>query len=146
MTHDSEVAFLSPGRATRFWLAALGGYNYPGSPLDLPPGSPPTGFATWEDWGDAQGIPEDQRYRVRTIIDTEGDRPDIFFIAVPEEKVAKNRVHLDIRASLGAPEGEGEQRQDAEAERLVTLGATVIERVNGHLVLQDVEGNEFCIT
>ncbi|NEE02953.1 VOC family protein [Phytoactinopolyspora halotolerans] len=138
-------------RMATFWLAALEGYDLPGSDPDGPPGAPPAGFATWEDWADANGIPEHLRYQSRTIIDTTGTRPDIFFMAVPEDKVVKNRVHLDIRASRGLSPEEGRARQDAEAKRLVDAGATVVRRVHqddggSHLVLQDVEGNEFCIT
>ena len=148
MTYDVHIVFdcAAVEAVSRFWLTALPGYDYPGSPPDLPAGSPPHGFDTWEAWADASEIPVDQRYAARTIIDTAGHRPDIFFLAVPEGKTVKNRVHLDIKASAGLPASEVEARQDAEAERLIAVGATLVERVAGHLVLRDVEGNEFCIT
>jgi predicted enzyme related to lactoylglutathione lyase len=61
------------------------------------------------------------------------------FGRVPEGKAAKNRVHLDFRAD----------DRDAEVDRVVALGATVAASRNlGALewtVLQDPEGNEFCI-
>jgi hypothetical protein len=148
MAYDIHVVFdcHDVDKVSRFWLTALEGYNYPGSPPDQLPGSPPEGFASWEAWGDAVGVPEDQRYAVRTIIDTQGDRPDIFFIAVPEDKVVKNRLHLDIKVSKGLPADEVRARQDAEAERFVAAGATLVTRQNGGVVvMQDVEGNEFCI-
>jgi predicted enzyme related to lactoylglutathione lyase len=61
------------------------------------------------------------------------------FEKVPESKVAKNRQHLDLVDG------------DADAvERLVALGATVMaEREignHGWTVMQDPEGNEFCIS
>ncbi|MFD2078464.1 hypothetical protein SAMN05421678_106143 [Actinopolymorpha cephalotaxi] len=149
MAYDLHIVFDSHDvdKVSRFWLTALDGYNYPGSPPDQPAGSPPEGFATWDAWADAHGVPEDQRYAVRTIIDTEGNRPDIFFIAVPEDKVVKNRLHLDIKASKGLPADQVRARQDAEAERLVAAGAKVVTRpIEGAIVMQDVEGNEFCIT
>ena len=148
MVYDIHIVFdcEDVDKVSRFWLTALEGYNYPGSPPDQPPGSPPAGFGSWEAWADAMDIPADQRYSTRTIIDTKGNRPDIFFIAVPEGKVVKNRVHLDIKASNGLPPEQVHTRQEAEAERLVAAGAHIVARVEGILVMQDVEGNEFCIT
>ena len=76
----------------------------------------------------------------------------MFFQRVPEGKTAKNRVHLDVRAAPGL---EGEERMaalEAECERLVGLGATRVERHEpsppmsaGHIIVQDPEGNEFCL-
>jgi hypothetical protein len=66
-------------------------------------------------------------------------RPVILFQAVPESKVAKNRVHLDLRGAVMAD----------EVDRLRGLGATVIEeRSLGDIrwtVMADPEGNEFCV-
>lgn len=63
-----------------------------------------------------------------------------------------NRVHLDIRAAPGL---EGDARMsalEAEAERLVTHGATRLQRYEpappleaDHLVMADPEGNELCL-
>ena len=71
---------------------------------------------------------------------------------MPEDKVAKNRVHLDLRAAPGL---KGDQRMtalEAESERLVGLGATRVQRFDpqpflsdGFIVMQDPEGNEFCL-
>jgi len=68
-------------------------------------------------------------------------RPVILFQKVPEPKVVKNRVHLDLR---------GESMAD-EVARLQALGATFIaERSLGEdlrwTVMADPEGNEFCIS
>jgi predicted enzyme related to lactoylglutathione lyase len=61
------------------------------------------------------------------------------FIKVPEGKTAKNRCHLDLRVADRA----------AEVQRLVGLGASVVaEKEEWGLrwtVMQDPEGNEFCI-
>ncbi|MGW5743849.1 VOC family protein [Amycolatopsis sp. NPDC003861] len=56
-----------------------------------------------------------------------------------EEKAVKNRLHLDL-----APV-EGDQR--AEVERLVMLGAKVLDDPpdDPWIVLADPEGNEFCV-
>jgi hypothetical protein len=148
MVYDIHIVFdcADVDKVSRFWLTALEGYNYPGSPPDQPAGSPPEGFESWEAFADAHDIPADQRYAARTIIDTSGHRrPDIFFLKVPEGRTVKNRLHLDIKASKGLPPDQVRARQDAEAERLVAAGATIAEYVEGHFIMQDVEGNEFCV-
>lgn len=64
----------------------------------------------------------------------------LLFEKVPEPKVTKNRVHIDIQA--------GDQREN-EVERLVALGATLVADHRDHdpgwVVLADPEGNEFCV-
>ncbi|HZD80489.1 MAG TPA: VOC family protein [Actinomycetota bacterium] len=64
----------------------------------------------------------------------------VLFIVVPEGKSAKNRLHLDLRPPLSMA---------AEVERLKTLGATeqrvVKEGGSFWTVMQDPEGNEFCV-
>ena len=59
----------------------------------------------------------------------DGAGPSVWFCEVPEAKAAKNRVHLDVFADVGA---------------LVQRGATVIERHEHWTVMADPEGNEFC--
>jgi hypothetical protein len=62
--------------------------------------------------------------------------PNIWFTRVPEGKTAKNRMHLDLRAPGTVA---------AEVARLEGLGATVVRRYEHHTVMQDPEGNEFCV-
>jgi catechol 2,3-dioxygenase-like lactoylglutathione lyase family enzyme len=68
------------------------------------------------------------------------DLPVLFFTEVPEEKLAKNRVHLDLSAD-GAVED--------EVVRLEGLGATVRNwaEEGGSIwcVMLDPQGNEFCV-
>lgn len=64
--------------------------------------------------------------------------PGILFLAVPDQKTVKNRLHLDFRPDdqLGA------------VERLLGLGATRADVGQGDekwVVLADPEGNEFCV-
>ena len=76
--------------------------------------------------------------------------PRLFFQRVPEGKVVKNRVHLDVRVGTGIV---GEERLAAlEAEcarypaRRDPRGLLLADGVNEScLVMQDVEGNEFCL-
>jgi predicted enzyme related to lactoylglutathione lyase len=72
---------------------------------------------------------------------------------VPEPKVVKNRVHLDLDVSggRGVPLATRTELVDAEAERLTTAGATTLriltEGVDYYaVVMQDPEGNEFCLS
>jgi predicted enzyme related to lactoylglutathione lyase len=62
--------------------------------------------------------------------------PNIWFRGGRDPKAAPNRLHLDLRALTS---------MDAEAERLVGLGARVVERHHDITVMRDPEGNEFCV-
>jgi Glyoxalase-like domain len=68
--------------------------------------------------------------------------PGLVFVPVPEAKQVKNRLHLDL-----APHTEDDR--DAELERLVDLGARVVDvgqqEDSTWTVLADPEGNEFCV-
>ncbi|MFD9503173.1 VOC family protein [Streptomyces sp. NPDC060035] len=65
----------------------------------------------------------------------------LLFQRVPEPKTVKNRLHLDVHAAPG--------QREAEVERLVGLGASVLHIVDepsgSWQVLLDPEGNEFCV-
>jgi hypothetical protein len=65
--------------------------------------------------------------------------PQLSFVAVPDPKDGKNRLHLDL-----TPDD-----QDAEVERLLDMGARHVDigqsRSVSWVVLSDPEGNEFCI-
>jgi hypothetical protein len=66
--------------------------------------------------------------------------PGIDFVAVPEPKTVKNRLHIDLSPS--------DRDQAQEVERIVELGATRIDIGQGDVswvVLADPEGNEFCL-
>jgi hypothetical protein len=55
---------------------------------------------------------------------------------VPEAKIAKNRVHFDLRAPGPVAD---------EVARLAALGATVLDDGPDLTVMADPEGNEFCV-
>jgi hypothetical protein len=78
---------------------------------------------------------------VAACTDPDGTEPRLFFQRVPEGKTAKNRVHLDVHVDPG--------RKDAEVQRLVGLGARLVatnsDRGPLTYVMQDPEGNEFCL-
>jgi Glyoxalase-like domain len=129
-----------PDRVARFWMTALHGYEFPGAP---------EGYQTWEEWADANDVPEDQRNLARTLVDRAAGRPTIFFNRVPEQKLGKNRLHLDVKVAKGLSGDERRARIEAEAARLLAAGATVARRVDEPegfwIIMQDVEGNEFCV-
>lgn len=83
--------------------------------------------------------------------DPSGTGPRLLFQRVPEGKVVKNRLHLDVRAGTGLVGAERLATLEAECARLVALGAVHVRtmRADGEnescIVMQDIEGNEFCL-
>ena len=77
--------------------------------------------------------------------------PRLFFQRVPEGKVVKNRVHLDVRVGTGLVGEERLAALEAECARLVAarrgrVRLLVADDENEScLVMQDIEGNEFCL-
>jgi predicted enzyme related to lactoylglutathione lyase len=98
-------------RVARFWTEALG--------WELDPDSEPDGAA---------------------VIGSSGGAGKLYLQPVPEPKVAKNRLHIDLRPSGSMA---------ADVARLQKLGATVVGRVDEEgsfwTVMQDPEGNELCV-
>ncbi|ATG54054.1 glyoxalase [Brachybacterium ginsengisoli] len=139
-----------PRTVSIFWREVLG-YVHPGPPgVELAEGEDP--LAAWDAFLERMGVPEDERNSASALEDPDGDGPRIYFQRVPEDKVVKNRVHLDVRT---APDLIGDERMaalEARCEELVELGATRLARHEpeppmsiGFLVLADPEGNEFCL-
>jgi len=128
-----------PERVARFWCEVLG--------YVVPP--PPEGFASWSDFD--RTLPAEQQGAAFACVDPTGAGPRLYFQRVPEGKVVKNRVHLDVRAGTGLV---GEERLavlEAECARLVAVGAirgrllVADEENESCQLMQDVEGNEFCL-
>ena len=144
-TREVQVTFdcAAPGALARFWCAVLG-YEEQG---------PPPGFDSWDAALDTWGVPDSERDSRGAAVPPEGGHgPRVFFQRVPEGKSVKNRVHLDVRAAPGLAGDERMAALEADADRLVALGATRVHRVDpdgrmeaGFLVMQDPEGNEFCL-
>ena len=143
MAHPFQVTYDAhdPAVLARFWALALGYVEQP----------PPPGFETWDDFAEANDLPADQR---AAAVDPDGNGPRVFFQKVPEGKTAKNRVHLDVQASVSDAEFEVRKAQiDRHVGRLEAAGATrqvVFEEERPWIteywvVMQDPEGNEFCV-
>lgn len=152
MSRQLQITFdaRDPRALSLFWRDTLG-YVLPGPPgVELAPGADP--LAAWDDFLARIGVPEEQRNSRSAVEDPEGHGPRLFFQQVPEGKVVKNRVHLDVRAAPGLHGDERMEALEAECARLVRLGATRLRRVepappmeSGFLVMADPEGNEFCL-
>jgi Glyoxalase-like domain len=128
-----------PERVAQFWCEVLG--------YVVPP--PPEGFASWDAF--ERSLPPERQGTAFACVDPTGEGPRLFFQRVPEGKVAKNRLHLDVRVGTGLV---GEARLAAlegECARLLALGAVRVRLLTADgfnescLVMQDVEGNEFCL-
>jgi hypothetical protein len=119
---DIVVDCAHPAPLARFWAAVLDGYAV--APYD----------EAELDRLRADGIddPEDDP---TVLVEAGPGRPRFFFVLVPEPKTVKNRLHLDLHADDPA----------AEVIRLVGLGARVTSEQDRLTVLEDPEGNEFCV-
>jgi hypothetical protein len=134
-----QVAFdcAEPQRVARFWCEVLGYVMTP----------PPEGFASWEEFDRTQ--PAEQRDTWSACVDPTGAGPRLYFQRVPEGKVVKNRVHLDVRVGTGLVGDERLAVLQAESARLVALGAVCVrvlyadEENESCILMQDIEGNEF---
>ncbi|MFF5083369.1 VOC family protein [Actinoplanes sp. NPDC000266] len=152
MSKEFQVTFdaRDPKALSTFWRDVLG-YVHPGPPgVDLPEGADP--LAAWDEFLEKNNVPVERRNAASAIEDPEGKRPRVFFQQVPEDKAAKNRVHLDVRSAPGLQGDERMAALEAEHDRLVALGAKRLRREEpapplsfGFIVMADPEGNEFCL-
>ena len=130
-----------PPKLAAFWGEAIGYVEE----------DPPDGFDSWEAWAVANDLPREDWDKYASRVDPDGAGPRLFFQRVPEPKTAKNRVHLDLAVSGGRETPiEDRRRRVADAvERAVAAGATRVkayDEAGQHwVVLQDPEGNEFCL-
>ncbi|WP_335977899.1 MULTISPECIES: VOC family protein [Streptomycetaceae] len=128
-----------PERVARFWCEVLG--------YVVPP--PPQGFADWAAYD--RSLPAEQQGASFACVDPSGVGPRLYFQRVPEGKVVKNRVHLDVRVGTGLVGDERLAVLRAECDRLLALGATLVleqvadEENESCITMQDIEGNEFCL-
>jgi predicted enzyme related to lactoylglutathione lyase len=101
-----------PDRLADFWAAAL----------------------SWE-----RVYQDEYEVAIRDVAAGEAAGPDLLLLGVPEGKVGKNRLHLDLRPD----------DQDAEVARLLSLGACLVDigqaGDESWVVMADPEGNEFCV-
>ena len=97
-------------------------------------------------WSEVLGWPILSSREAEVIIGPSVDSPiGICFMPSPDDKVVKNRVHLDLNPGASAT---AEERA-LEIKRVLGLGATIMDVGQGGgkswTVLADPEGNEFCV-
>jgi catechol 2,3-dioxygenase-like lactoylglutathione lyase family enzyme len=116
-----------PNTLIEFWAAALG-YE-----VEFPTGS--------EEERELLAAHPELEGTAAAAHDPAGVRPRLFLQRVPEPKIVKNRVHMDLHV----PDLTG------EVDRLEGLGATVLHAdLVGNFgehwtVMADPQGNEFCV-
>ena len=151
MVYDFQVVIDSadPERLARFWVQALGYVEEP----------PPPGFDSWAAAMTEWKVPEEDWNLMASVVPPDydqatgaGPRPRLLFMKVPEAKAGKNRLHLDLRmGNRGTPRDERWAKAVTRAVELEALGATKLREVDEGtqgrwIVMQDPEGNEFCLT
>jgi Glyoxalase-like domain len=130
-----------PKRVGTFWQKVLGYVEKP----------PPEGYGSREAYDADHGVSAEEAAAGYGIVDPDGTGPPIFFQKVPEPKVVKNRLHIDIRVGgeRGTPFEERRRRIEASVEPLIAAGASFQRRSDDpddyFIVMQDPEGNEFCL-
>jgi hypothetical protein len=98
-----------------------------------------------------RSLPPEHQGSACACVDPSGVGPRLFFQRVPEGKVVKNRLHLDVRVGTGLVGDERLTTLEAECARVVALGAVHLKTLRADdynescIVMQDVEGNEFCL-
>lgn len=113
-----------PRGIARFWALALGYVPEPG--FDVPDAA--------------------------SIVDPDGTGPTIGFVKAAAGKTVKNRIHLDIRVAGPRPWNMAERGRliGTTVSTLVAAGATAIREAHDgdnldYVMMQDPEGNEFCV-
>ncbi|HLA67794.1 MAG TPA: VOC family protein [Acidimicrobiia bacterium] len=142
MAHNIQIVFAceDPDRLATFWAGVLG--------YEMQP--PPDGYATWDDFADAVGIPVDKRNDISACTDPAGVGPRLLFERW-DGGAPNQRVHLDVNAiGRGLTEEERPARLDEERTRLEALGATFHREARGMAgehwyEFHDPEGNWFCV-
>jgi len=130
-----------PAQLALFWADALG-YKVQ---------DPPPGYASWQAFLEAHAVPESEWNSASAIVDPHGTGPRFYFQRVPEPKGVKNRLHvdLDVAGGLSTPLDERRARAHAESQRLQAVGARELWTNDDwrgfSIVMQDPEGNEFCL-
>jgi hypothetical protein len=133
-----------PARLARFWAEALGYQAVPARKPDT----------TWH--AHYRGRLGDQASFDDRLFDPDGLRPPLWFQQVPETKAGKNRLHLDLYPT-GRDDRLAMERRveivETKVAELVGLGASAVRRHRDddpddpdyHVVMNDPEGNEFCV-
>ena len=134
---DARIAAIhidchDPKRLAEFWSDVTGFKVYASRSMDSVVSLGGKETSVVEEWAGIRG--------------DDASVPRITFARVPEDKIVKNRVHLDLLV---------EDREALKA-RILTLGGRIVEERSRYVegepknsyswsVMQDPEGNEFCM-
>lgn len=121
MAQLGDIVFDSPkpSAIAAFWAAALDGYE----------------IRAYDDEEIARLAALGFTPETDPSVMVDGPGPTLCFQLIREEKVAKNRLHLDLRTT----------DRSGEVSRLLELGATVHQEQDDLTTLLDPDGNEFCV-
>jgi hypothetical protein len=128
----------NPQALSDFWAAAFG---YPPSRFE----------GEFRDVLLAGGLTEADLEKRGLAEDPSRVGPRLFFQHADGPKLGRNRLHLDVQVTSGRLPTRAEL--EAEKDRLVALGATVVRLVDQlwgpaaelYYQMRDPEGNEFCL-
>jgi len=133
---DLTLDCVNPRMLAAFWKTAAGYVDEP----------PPPPFTTREEWAAQFDDEFDDGMDGAWLHDPTGVAPRLCLLQVPEPKIAKNRLHLDLRISGNGTPEERWARVIEEVARLSAAGGTALRKFVGHhVVMADPEGNEFCV-
>lgn len=110
---------MHPAALARFWAAVLDGYA----------------VRAYDDAEIARLAAIGRSPETDPTVALDGPGPTLFFQETATPKAAKNRLHFDL---VG-------QSRASETQRLCAVGATIREERESYSILQDPEGNEFCV-
>ena len=117
--HEIVIDSTNPPALARFWAAALDGYS----------------LRAYDEAEVARLAAMGRTPETDPAVALDGPGPTIFLQEVSEPKRGRNRLHLDL---VGGPRAQ-------EVGRLRALGATLRDEHDRFSVMQDPEGNEFCV-
>ncbi|HEX4214123.1 MAG TPA: VOC family protein [Candidatus Dormibacteraeota bacterium] len=133
---DLTLDCATPPRLAGFWKLALGYIDEP----------PPPPFTTREEWIREYGDPGDTVDDAAFLKDPAGVGPRLVLMRVPEPKMLKNRLHIDVRVAGTGSAVERWERITRTVTELTAAGGITIQEFEGdHIVMADPEGNEFCV-
>jgi hypothetical protein len=129
----------NPRELAHFWSAVMGYPKFTGWPDDE--------LAELREWG----MSEEELLDRAEAWDGDPAHQRFYFSRYKHDKRQRNRMHIDVTPFDDRPATSAELR--VEAERLVALGATIEQVLDGAwgpyeefcIMMRDPEGNEFCL-
>ena len=118
---DLTLDCANPTRLAEFWKLALGYEDEP----------PPAPFTSREEWLAQFDPDEDDTGDGAWLHDPAGVGPRLSLLQVPEPKVAKNRLHMDVRVSASVDADRRWATITEAVDRLTAAGIVVEDTPDG---------------